>query len=93
MKSLPRKDIKEQMLRLADITQMFIAQGDLKRAMQYMEKVGEMLKTEDKGIRDAVDLYLSSVSQFIESNKQRVSDLLPESLMPAYEQQVRESAA
>jgi hypothetical protein len=88
MKNQSRKQVTEHMLKLADMTQTCIIQGNLMQARKYMQEAEELLTNGDALLRNAVGVYIESVSQFLESHNHHAPDLLPETLRTAVKSQI-----
>ena len=87
-----KPSIYKQAQRLADITKELIANGKIKRAQYILQKVETMFKNGTSEIKNAIsNVYLFSVSNFMETHHCNIKGLLPINLQQAYYKQVNTS--
>lgn len=92
MKATTAKNIYQQAQRYADITKALIRTGNIQRAKFYLLKAENIFNTGTAEIRNVItNVYLFSVSGFIERHHCNIKSLLPESLRNEYYKQVNTS--
>ncbi len=79
----------KQMQRFADVTKTFIIQGNIKRAKRCLKTAEEIFNIGTAEIKNAVaNIYVSSVSTFMEIHHCNIKNLFPKSLNDAYQKQI-----
>ena len=92
MKATTAMNIYQQAQRYADITKALIRKGNIQRAKIYLLKAENIFNTGTAEIRNVItNVYLFSVSGFIERHHCNIKSLLPESLRNEYYKQVNTS--
>ncbi len=80
------------MQRFADVTKQLIMMGNIGRAKQCMNIAENILRTGNSEIKNAItNVYIYSVSTFLELHKCSIRNLFPEFLKSEYQKQVRAS--
>ena len=84
--------IYSQMQRFADITKALIIQGNIQRAKKCLKTAEQLLNTGNSEIKTAVsNVYIFSVSVFMEIHHCSIKNLFPETLQAEYYKQVNAS--
>ncbi len=92
MKNKPKQSIYSQMQRFANVTQTLILQGNLKRAKKCLQVAENTFNKGNTEIKNAItNVYLFSVSTFMEIHHYSIKTLLPNSLQNEYYKQVKGS--
>jgi hypothetical protein len=92
MKHVLYPSVHSRFQRFADITEFFIAQGNLSRVKHCLSFVEDLYNKGDIQTRNAIaNIYVFSVSTYLETRRYRVGDLFPESLKAEYYKQVNSS--
>lgn len=77
------------MQRFAEVTKTLIARGNIGRAKRCLNTAEVMFTKGTSEIKNAVtNVYVYSVSTFLELHKCNIRDLFPESLKSEYKKQV-----
>ena len=85
MKNKTNKNIYSQMQRFADITKTLIMTGNIYRAKRCLEKAEDIFNKGTDEIKNAVtNVYVFSVSSFMELHKCSIRDLFPITLKAEY---------
>lgn len=89
MKNKTNQTIYYQMQRFADITKIFIIQGNTQRAKKCLAKAEELYMKGSSEMKNVVsNIYVYSVSIFMELHNCSIKNLFPESLKSEYLKQV-----
>ena len=92
MRNNKNQNIYKQMQRFADVTKTLITQGNIDRAKHCLQIAEDIFNKGTLEIKNAVsNVYLYSVSSFMEMNNINVRPLLPFNLEKEYVQQVNAS--
>jgi len=92
MKNKPNPDLYLQMQRFANVTKSFIRRGDMDKARRCLRTAEEIYCKGSAEIRNAlVNVYVFSVSTFLEIRHAKIEHYFPASLQAAYYQQVNTS--
>jgi hypothetical protein len=92
MKNKSHQNIYSQMQRFADITKFLIASGNIGRAKRCLNTAEEIFSKGNSEIKNAItNVYVYSVSTFIELHKCNIRNLFPDLLKSEYQKQVRSS--
>lgn len=87
------KNIYNQAQRLADVTKKLIMSGNIKRAKTCILKAENLFNTGTADIKNAIsNVYLFSISSFMELHHCNIKNLLPMSLQNEYYKQVNASS-
>jgi hypothetical protein len=87
-----KKTIQIQAQKLANLTKLFISQGNLQRAKKCFDTAEALLVNGSAETKNAVsNIYLFSVSSFMEINHYTISGMLPIHLRNEYYKQVNTS--
>lgn len=87
IKSAP--NIYKQAQRFADITKSLIISGNIKRAKYCLQKAEDIFNTGSTEVRNVIsNVYLFSVSSFIEIHHCKIKNLFPDVLQSEYNKQV-----
>lgn len=93
MKKEPDPNVYAQMQRFAELTKDLIRRGNIPRAMNCMRTAESIYRKGTADIRNAVvNVYVFSISAFLEIHHASIGDFLPEALQEAYYKQVNASA-
>ena len=80
------------MQRFADVTKTLIIQGNIERAKRCLNKAEELFMKGPSEIKNAVaNVFVYSVSSFMELHKCNIRNLFPESLKLEYNKQIQSS--
>lgn len=89
MKNNQNQTIYSQLQRFADVTKRLIVTGNIIRAKRCLGVAEELYSTGNNEIRNAItNVYLFSVSSFLELHKCSIRNLFPSMLKEAYMKQV-----
>ena len=92
MRNKADKNVYQQMLRFADVTKNLIMKGNIQRAKLCLQKAEELFNNGTSEIKNAIsNVYLYSVSSFMEIHHCSISDLFPADLKSEYKKQVNSS--
>ncbi|MBK7970669.1 MAG: hypothetical protein IPK08_18035 [Bacteroidetes bacterium] len=92
MKNRANRNTYSQMQRFADVTKQLIMMGNIGRAKQCMNIAENIFRTGNSEIKNAItNVYIYSVSTFLELHKCSIRNLFPEFLKSEYQKQVRAS--
>ena len=92
MKENSSQNIYKQMQRFADITKLLLIQGNIQRTKHCLQIAEEIYNKGTAEIKNAVsNVYLFSVSSFMELNHINVRPLLPINLEKEYVHQINAS--
>ena len=77
------------MQRFANVTKTLIMQGNIKRAKRCLQTAEYLLTQGTTEVKNAIaDVYVYSVSSFLEVCHCNIKDLFPEKLSNAYKKQI-----
>ena len=86
------KNIYKQMQRFADVTMELIIHGNIARAKKYLAVAENLFVTGSNEMKNAVsNVFVFSVSSFMELHHRNIIDLFPKSLNSEYYKQVHTS--
>ena len=89
MKTKPIKNVYDQMQQFADITKKLIKNGDTGRAKYCIKIVENLFINGNREIKNAIkNVYLFSVSTFLEFQHYSIKNYFPETLRNEYYNQV-----
>ncbi|MEO8150430.1 MAG: hypothetical protein ABI723_22555 [Bacteroidia bacterium] len=92
MKAKNSKNIYKQMQRFADLTKTLIIQGNIARAKKCLAVAEKLFETGSNEMKNAVsNVFVFSVSSFMEVHHCHIKDLFPKSLDMEYHKQVNAS--
>ena len=92
MKQKKNPNIYKQVQRLADVTKKLIISGNIPRAKRCMQVAEDLLFNGNKEIKNAiVNVYVFSVSSFMELRNCKIKGLFPKGLQTEYHKQVNRS--
>lgn len=92
MKNSINKTAYSQMQRFANITKTFIIQGNIGRAKRCLQTAEEIFNLGTAEIKNAVaNVYVYSISSFMEIHYCNIKNLFPESLKAEYQKQINTS--
>ncbi len=92
MKNEKKPNIYYQAQRLADITKQLIVNGNVKRAQYFLQKAETLFTTGTPEIKSAIsNVYLFSLSSFMEIRSCNIKGLLPDRLLAEYYRQINAS--
>jgi hypothetical protein len=92
MKKEPDPNVYKQMQRFAELTKELIRKGNISRAKNCLNKAEEIYGKGTAEIKNAIiNVYVFSVSTFLEIHHCRIADFFPKSLQAAYYEQVNTS--
>jgi len=92
MKNRPQQDVYVQMQRFADLTKANIALGNISRAKKLLNRAEDIFKNSNNQVKNAIlNIYIFSVSTFMEIHHCSVRNLFPEMLKEEYYKQVNSS--
>lgn len=92
MKNKSNQNIYSQMQRFADITKTLIMTGNIQRAKRCLKKAEDIFNTGTSEIKNAVvNVYVFSVSTFMEVHHCNIRNFLPEALQIEYLKQIYSS--
>ena len=81
--------IYKQAQRFAELTQTAIASGNIARAKKFLDKAEQLLTTGSQETKSVIsNIYVSSVSTFMEIRKCSISNLFPIGLKSEYLKQI-----
>jgi flagellin-specific chaperone FliS len=84
-----RKNIYKQAQRFADVTKELIATGNMNRARKCLQKAEDIFISGSEEVQNAIsNIYLYSVSCFMETHHCNIKSLLPSNLQNEYYKQV-----
>lgn len=82
----------KQAQRFADVTKVLIARGNMQRAKQCLQIAEDLFNNGTSEIKNVIsNVYLFSVSSFIETHHCSIKNLLPNFLQREYYKQVNSS--
>lgn len=80
------------MQRFADVTKTLIIQGNINRAKRCLQTAEEIFNKGNSEIRNVIsNVYIFSVSTFMEGNNCSIRNLFPDNLKKEYYKQVNTS--
>jgi predicted transcriptional regulator len=89
MKTNTNQTIYSQLQRFADVTKLLIVRGNISRAKRCLGIAEQLFSTGNNEVRNAItNVYLFSVSSFMELHKCSIRNLFPDNLKAAYKKQV-----
>jgi hypothetical protein len=92
MKNNSNKSIYSQMQRFADVTKTLIMQGNIGRAKRCLNTAEDIFNKGTAELKNAVaNVYVFSVTSFMEIHHCSIKNLFPESLLSAYQKQISSS--
>ena len=92
MKPKQIKSIHSKMQRFADLTKVFIMKGNLQRAHRCLQVAESIFKNGSSACRNSVvNVYVYSVSQYLEIHHCDIRSFFPEILHSEYQKQVNAS--
>lgn len=92
MKNKTNTNIYAQMQRFADVTKTLIMTGNILRAKRCLERAEDIFNKGTDEIKNAVtNVYVFSVSSFMEMHHCNIRNLFPESLQLEYRKQINAS--
>lgn len=92
MKNRAKRNTYSQMQRFAEITKQLIIMGNIGRAKQCMSIAENIFKKGNSEVKNAItNVYIFSVSTFMELHKCNIRNLFPEFLKSEYQKQIRAS--
>lgn len=94
MKNKSKQTLYTQMQRFADVTKNLIKTGNIHRAKLCLQKAEEIFNKGTSEIKNAiVNVYVFSVSTFMEIHHCNIRNLFPESLQSEYKKQINTSGS
>ena len=92
MKVESKQNNYKQIERFADVTKKLIMVGNIQRAKRCLQKADEIFNNGTSEIKNAIsNVYVFSVSTFMEIHHCNIKGLLPDNLQKEYYLQVNES--
>lgn len=92
MKNQTDQNMYVKLQRFADLTKTLIALGNIKRAKLCLHKAGVLFTNGNAQIKNAIsNVYVFSVSTYMEMHNCSIKNLFPESLINTYKDQVNAS--
>lgn len=92
MKVHEKPNIYTQAQRFADVTKALIVSGNVQRAKRCLQKAENIFNSGTSEIKNVIsNVYLFSVSSFMELHRCNIKGLLPNSLQKEYYKQVNTS--
>lgn len=92
MRNKPDPGIYKQMHRFADITKTFIIKGNIQRAKRCLETAETIFNKGNAEVKNAIsNVYVFSVSSFMEIHHCNIRNLFPRALQNEYNKQVNTS--
>jgi hypothetical protein len=92
MKVTVEPDVYVQAQRLAEVTKKLIQHGHIKLARRCLQEVENIFRYGNAEIRNVIsNIYVYSVSSFMELHSYRINELLPQNLQKEYYKQVNAS--
>lgn len=92
MKAKTKPNLYRQAQRFADVTKMLIAKGNMNRAKHCLQLAEKIFVNGPFQVKNVIsNIYLYSISSFIEMKQFDAKDLLPELLKIEYYKQVNTS--
>lgn len=89
LKNISNPTVYSKIQRFADITKNLIMIGNIQRAKRCLNVADEIYKNGSAEIKNAiVNIYVFSVSTFLEIHHCNIKNLFPEALHSAYQKQV-----
>ncbi len=89
MKPKPAPNIYKQAQRFADVTNALLLRGNINRASRCFLKAEEIFNLGTSEIKNAIsNVYVYSVSSYLEINKYSIKDMFPQSLQKEYFKQI-----
>lgn len=92
MKVKSKPNIYKQAQHFADVTKKLIAKGNIARAKKCLQKAEHIFNNGTSEIKNVIsNIYVFSVSSFMEIHHCSIKELLPQSLHNEYYKQVNAS--
>ncbi|MBK9222807.1 MAG: hypothetical protein IPO16_11915 [Saprospiraceae bacterium] len=92
MKAKAIPNIYKQVQRLADVTNWLIQKGNIKKARRYLQITEDIFNKGTSEVKNAIsNIYVFSVSSFMEIQHCMFTNLFPESLHSEYQKQIHAS--
>ncbi|MCC7028905.1 MAG: hypothetical protein IT257_01275 [Chitinophagaceae bacterium] len=92
MKNQSQQNPYKNAQRFADVTKEFIIAGNIQRAKRCLQKAESIFVSGNQQVRNAIsNVYVYSVSSFMEVHRCSIRSLFPESLNNEYLQQINTS--
>lgn len=92
MKSKTPMNVYKQAQRFADVTKQCIATGNISRAKHCLAVAAKLLENGNSEMKNAIyNVYVFSVSGFLEIHHCAIRNLFPEKLLTEYHKQVNTS--
>lgn len=89
MKNNATQNIYKNAQRFAEITKSLIMTGNISRAKRCLQKAENLFNTGNPQIKNVIsNVYVFSVSSFMEMHHCSIKSLFPESLINEYYQQI-----
>lgn len=89
MKNNATQNIYKNTQRFAEITKSLIMTGNISRAKRCLQKAENLFNTGNPQIKNVIsNVYVFSVSSFMEMHHCSIKSLFPESLINEYYQQI-----
>jgi hypothetical protein len=89
MKNKSKQTVYSQMQRFADVTKIALVEGNLERARHCMIIAEEIFKSGNEDVKNIVsNVYVFSVSVFMEINHYKIESLFTPALNAAYVDQI-----
>ena len=92
MKSKKQGNIYQQAQRFADVTQKLIINGNIQRAKHYLSIASDLMEKGNKEVQNAIsNVYVFSVSSFMELYHCAIRNFFPKNLQNEYRKQINTS--
>jgi hypothetical protein len=92
MKIRPEPNIYNQAQRFAEITKILVMTGNIKRLKTCLQKAEDFFNNGTSEIKNAIsNVYVFSVSSFMEIHHYSVKELFPQALQKEYYKQINAS--
>ncbi|MCZ2249525.1 MAG: hypothetical protein LC111_12280 [Bacteroidia bacterium] len=92
MKTKKQTSIYKQAQRFADVTKQYIATGNISRAKHCLAVAAKLMENGNTEMKNAIcNVYVFSVSGFLEIHHCAIRNLFPEKLLTEYHKQVNTS--
>lgn len=92
MKAQSIPNIHKQAQRFADLTKTLIMSGNIQRAKQCLQKAEHIFNHGTLEVKNAItNVYVFSVSTFLELHHCNIRNLFPKSLQLEYQKQINNS--
>ncbi len=89
MKNKSNQSLYTQMERFAEVTKNLIMTGNIQRAKRCLQKAEEIFNKGTAEVKNAVaNVYVFSVSTFMEIHHCNIRNMFPKSLQSEYQKQV-----